>query len=235
MRNPHFGSQLNLGKKSIACTQLVYFQQVASSGKVAFSLLVRHVNRAANMVQRIGEFDDSAAAALLPQVYDELRRLAGSYMQREAAGHTLQPTALLHEAFFKLVASDSTTAGAKAFRSREHFIGVAANAMRQVLVDHARRRHADKRGAQWMRITLDPSADGDAGASISHDELLALHEALETLATKHQRLARVVELRYFGGLTIRETADVLAVSHTTVEDDWSLAKAWLARELAHHQ
>jgi RNA polymerase sigma factor (TIGR02999 family) len=177
----------------------------------------------------------SAAAELLPLVYDELRRLAGNYMLREAAGHTLQPTALLHEAFFRLIASDSSGARTNTFQSREHFIGVAANAMRQVLVDHARRRNADKRGAQWMRITLDPSADGDAAESISHDELLALHDALESLAIKHVRLARVVELRYFGGLTIRETADVLGVSHTTVEDDWSLAKAWLARELANHR
>ena len=181
-----------------------------------------------------GHTDDSAAA-LLPQVYDELRRLANSYMQREATGHTLQPTALLHEAFFKLVISDSSGARAIIFQSREHFIGVAANAMRQVLVDHARRRHADKRGAQWMRVTLDQYSEDDPTASISHDELLSLHEAIEALSRKHERLARVVELRYFGGLTIRETADVLGVSHTTVEDDWSLAKAWLARELARGQ
>jgi RNA polymerase sigma factor (TIGR02999 family) len=170
---------------------------------------------------------------LMPAVYDELRRLAAGYMDREAPGHTLQPTALIHEAFFKLVTNAAgSTAAPGAFRSREHFIGVAAHAMRQVLVDHARRRKSDKRGGQWMRLTLDHASSDDTAATISNDELLALHEAIQSLSEKHERLARVVELRYFGGLTIRETAEVLGVSHTTVEDDWSFAKAWLARELA---
>jgi RNA polymerase sigma-70 factor, ECF subfamily len=175
---------------------------------------------------------DFAAANILPLVYDELRRLARGYMDRERAGHTLQPTALLHEAFFKLVTNAAVGSGSKAFQSREHFIGVAANAMRQVLVDHARSRKSKKRGGEWMRITLEYASGSATGATMSPDELLALHNAIQSLSAKHERLARVVELRYFGGLTIRETAEVLGVSHTTVEDDWSLAKAWLARELA---
>ena len=100
--------------------------------------------------------------------------------------------------------------------------------MCQVLVDHARRRKSEKRGGQWMRMTLDPDAGSDTHVAISDDQLLALHDAIETLRREEERLARVVELRYFGGLTIRETAQALGVSHTTVEDDWSLAKAWLA-------
>jgi RNA polymerase sigma factor (TIGR02999 family) len=181
------------------------------------------VNRATEILHRIRREDDSAAAELLPLVYDELRRLAAGYMAHERPGHTLQPTALIHEAYVKLIASD------EAFESRAHFIGVAAHAMRQVLVDHARRRQADKRGGDRLRVTLDQA---DPSTSLSSDDVLALHEAIEILGRKQQRLARVVELRYFGGLTIRETAAVLGVSHTTVEDDWSLAKAWLARELA---
>ena len=176
------------------------------------------------------ERDDSPVAEMLPLVYDELRRLAVGYMDREAPGHTLQPTALLHEAFFKLVQSPGATSEGRVC-SREHFIGVAAHAMRQVLVDHARRRKSDKRGGQWMRITLDPGS-GDSDRTMTTDELLGLHEAIESLAAQDARMARVVELRYFGGLTIRETAGVLGVSHTTVEDDWSFARAWLARALS---
>ena len=181
------------------------------------------VHRATEILHRIERDDDSAAAELLPLVYDELRRLAAGFMAQERQGHTLQPTALIHEAYFKLVTSDEP------YVSRAHFVGVAAHAMRQVLVDHARRRQSEKRGGDWMRVTLDQS---DPSTTVSSSDILALHDAIELLSRKQQRLARVVELRYFGGLTIRETAAVLGVSHTTVEDDWSLAKAWLARELA---
>jgi len=181
------------------------------------------MSRATDILQRIDRDDDAAAVELFPIVYDELRRLAGIYMVREPSGHTLQPTALIHEAYFKLITGDES------FESHAHFVGVAARAMRQVLVDHARRRKADKRGGAWMRITLDQA---DSDANVSPDELLALHEAIERLAEKHERLARAVELRYFGGLTIRETAAVLGVSDKTIEGDWTLARAWLARALA---
>lgn len=167
---------------------------------------------------------DPAAGAtdLLPLVYDELRRLADGYMRHERRGHTLEPTALVHEAYAHLVEEDQP------FNDQAHFLGVAAHAMRRVLVDHARSRDARKRGGGWARVTLDEAAD-DAGAGPL--ELLALDEAMTKLAERDERLARVVELRSFGGLTIRETAVVLGLSHTTVEDDWSIARAWLAREL----
>lgn len=184
---------------------------------------LRPVSRATDILHRIERDDDSAAAELLPLVYDELRRLAEGYMGRERPGHTLQPTALIHEAYFKLVG------GGEEFRSRAHFVGVAAHAMRQVLVDHARRRRSEKRGGDRVRVTLD---EADPRWTVRADDVIALHEAIEVLGRSEERLARVVELRYFGGLTIREAAVVLGVSHTTVEDDWSLAKAWLARELA---
>ena len=177
---------------------------------------------AAQLLRSIRGDDDPAAERLLPLVYDELRQLADGYMRREQAGHTLQPTALVHEAFFKLVDS-----GDRTFESRAHFMGVAARAMRQVLVDHARRRKTGKRGGNAVRVTLDEAAVGGGDADI---DLIALDEALARLATKKERLARVVELRYFSGLTIQETATVLGVGHTTVEDDWSLARAWLRRE-----
>ena len=183
----------------------------------------REVSQGTDILGRIQRIDDAAAAELLPLVYDELRRLAARYMARARSDHTLQPTALIHEAYVKLIAGD------QAFHGRAHFVGVAAHAMRQVLVDHARRRGADKRGGGRVQVTLDHA---DSAATVSCDRVLALHEALERLAEKHERLARVVELRYFGGMTIRETALVVGVSHTTVEEDWSLAKAWLARELA---
>ena len=167
--------------------------------------------------------EPAAAMELLPILYGELRNLASGYMVRERVDHTLQPTALVHEAFFKLMGS----AGDVAFTDRAHFLGFAARAMRQVLVDHSRQRGAQKRGGGQVRVTFD-----DALAEVETDtEMIEVHEALERLALKDERLARVVELRYFGGLTIRECAAVLELSHTTVEDDWSLARAWLLREL----
>ena len=177
---------------------------------------------AAELLRHIQDDADLVADRLLPLVYDELRRLADGYMRREQIGHTLQPTALVHEAFFKLVDSSDRT-----FESRAHFLGVAARAMRQVLVDHARSRNAAKRGGDAVRVTLDESALGSGGGDV---DLLALDEALTRLASKNKRLAQVVELRYFSGLTIQETATVLGVGHTTVEDDWALARAWLRRE-----
>jgi RNA polymerase sigma factor (TIGR02999 family) len=178
---------------------------------------------ATTILKRI-ETDASAAAELLPLVYDELRRLAWRYMGDERGNHTLDPTALVHEAWFKLVGDEGHNTQ---FEGRGHFLGVAARAMRQVLVDHARQRGAQKRGGDWLRITLDPEA---AGAGFSGAELLEIHDALERLAATDVRLARVVELCYFGGLTIRETAAVLKIANSTVIDDWALARAWLLRE-----
>ncbi len=166
--------------------------------------------------------DQQAADRLLPLVYDELRALAGSFFARQTPGHTLQPTALVHEAYMKLADSDLEWA------SRAHFFAVAAKAMRQVLMNHARDKVAAKRGGGWQRITLDAAVTPMATREI---DILALDEALDRLNALSERQARVIELRFFGGLTIAEAAHILGVGTTTVEDDWHLAKAWLSREL----
>jgi RNA polymerase sigma factor (TIGR02999 family) len=175
--------------------------------------------------------DLSAAEAADPQlterlfelVYGELRSLAASLMRRERAGHTLQPTALVHEAYLRLV--DRTRIGLK---DRGHFIGVAARAMRQILVDHARRRGTVKRGGEWERVTLESAEAPAAGDTF---EVIRLNEALERFAALDPRAARVVELRVFGGLEVKETAALLGVSPRTVDGDWATARMWLAREL----
>jgi RNA polymerase sigma factor (TIGR02999 family) len=155
-------------------------------------------------------------------VYGELHELAKHYMRGERAEHTLQPTALLHEAFFRLVDSDSS-----GFENRSHFFGVAAQAMRRVLVDHARRRKAAKREG-GLRVTLDENLREDGRSSL---DLIALDDALEKLAALEPRCARVVELRFFAGMEIPEVASVLDTSPATVKRDWTFAKAFLQREL----
>lgn len=180
-------------------------------------------HHATQLLKRVNSLDDTAAAELLPLVYDRLRELAAGYMKRERVGHTLQPTALVHEAYFKLIDQRGIE-----FRDRSHFLAVAARAMRQVLVERARRHNTAKRGDGWARVTLDSAAPTASDAT----ELLAIHDALERLAERDERLAKVVEMRFFGGLTIEETARALEVSHTTIENDWSIARAWLSRELA---
>jgi RNA polymerase sigma factor (TIGR02999 family) len=168
--------------------------------------------------------DATAGERLLPMVYEELRRQATRAMRREDEAHTLQATALVHEAYLRLVDQRRVE-----WKNRAHFFGVAAQAMRRVLVDHARGRLAEKRGGGLQRVTL-----GDAGAHASGDdglEVLALHEALERLAAIDAEQARLVELRYFGGLGIDETAEALGVSAATVKREWAVARAWLRREL----
>jgi RNA polymerase sigma-70 factor, ECF subfamily len=159
---------------------------------------------------------------LIVQVYDELRRLAAGYLRRERADHTLQPTALVHEAYMRLAAQEGVD-----WRNREHFVGVAAEMMRRVLVDHARGHRRDKRGG-GLKLPL-TEADGFAEGEAEH--LVALDEALKRLARRHPQKSRVVELRFFGGLSIEETARILEVSDSTVERDWKFARAWLAREM----
>lgn len=170
--------------------------------------------------------DPAAGERLLPAVYAELRRQAARAMRREGSDHTLQTTALVHEAYLRLVDQDRVV-----WRSRAHFFGVAAQLMRRILVDHARGRHAAKRGGGLQRLALD---DGDAPTAAADTEgidVIALHEALERLATFDPVQARLVELRYFGGLNIDETADALDVSPATVKREWAIARAWLRREL----
>jgi len=168
--------------------------------------------------------DGSAAEQLMPLVYDELHRSAARAMRGEAVGHTLQPTALVNELYLRL----ADHAGAD-WQNRTQFFRVAAKVMRQVLVDHARARDSEKRGGGVHPVTLDELHDA---ASIQQPvDVLALHEALEKLARLDADQATIVELRYFTGLSIRETADALGISPATVKRDWSVARAWLHREL----
>lgn len=174
------------------------------------------------ILDRLGGPDDSAAQELLPLVYAELRRLAGAYFERQAPSHTLQPTALVHEAYMRLVVDRDS-----GWNGRDHFFAVAAMAMRQILVDHARRRKADKRGGDWERVTLD-AAVAPAGTEL---DLVDLDAALARLAEHDPRQARVVTLRFFGGLSNEGVAEVLGISRATVANDWRFARAWLAGEL----
>jgi RNA polymerase sigma factor (TIGR02999 family) len=166
---------------------------------------------------------NEALAALLPQVYDELRKMAAGHLRREATGHTLQPTALVHEAYLRLV--DQRRAH---WRNRAQFYGVAAQIMRRILVDHARSQHADKRGAGWDLV---PLVDHEPLAAAANVDVTALDEALQRLSAFDRQQARIVELRYFGGLTIDETAEVMKISPATVVREWTVARAWLRAEL----
>ncbi len=178
------------------------------------------------LLQQLDRDDGSAAERLLPLVYDELRALAAGYFARQPAGHTLQPTALVHEAYLKLASRQDAR-----WTGRAHFMAVAARAMRQILINHARDKGAAKRGGNnWRRITLDEAVTPPDGAQREID-LLALDEALGKLARLSERQCQIIELRFFGGLTIEETARVLGMGTTTVEDDWHHARAWLRREL----
>lgn len=170
-----------------------------------------------------GRGDADALNALLPLVYAELRRIAGRQLRRERVGHTLQPTALVHEVYLRLVDQRHVD-----WRDRAHFFGVASQVMRRILVDHARRHHASKRGDGVRSISID---EADEAADPDSIPVLALDHALDRLAGFDEGLARVVELRAFGGLTIEETACVLKVSPTTAKREWRAAKAWLTREL----
>jgi RNA polymerase sigma factor (TIGR02999 family) len=162
--------------------------------------------------------------ALLPVLYEELRALAGALLRQERAGHTLQPTALAHEAWLRLVDAEKVR-----WQGRAQFLALAARVMRRVLIDHARRRDAEKRGGGRHRITL---SDATPVCGRSEVDLLALDEALTELAAVADRKARVVEYRYFSGMTMPEVAEALGISQTTAEDDWYFARAWLARRLA---
>jgi RNA polymerase sigma factor (TIGR02999 family) len=167
--------------------------------------------------------DTEALERLLPIVYAELRRIAGKYLRREFPNHTLQPTELVHEAFMRLVKAQELE-----WQNREQFFGISANLMRQILVDHARAASADKRGGQVSTISLNDSLS--VGGETDTD-LLLLDEALNKLAAIDASAARLVELRYFAGLTIEETAKVMDTSPTTVKREWATARAWLHREI----
>jgi RNA polymerase sigma-70 factor (ECF subfamily) len=169
-----------------------------------------------------GERD--ALDQLVPVVYDHLRRIAGAQLRHEIPGHSLQPTALVHEAYLRLVDQRQVH-----WRNRAHFFGVAASLMRRILVDHARARLAEKRGGGLERVTLtgDEAVDSPRGIDV-----LALHESLERMAAFNPRQERIVELRYFGGLTIEEAAEVIGISEATLVREWTVAKAWLRADLS---
>jgi RNA polymerase sigma factor (TIGR02999 family) len=175
-------------------------------------------------LQQIHEGDESAIGRLVEHVYEDLRGIAGGVFQRQSSGHTLQPTVLVHEVFMRLVKPENAN-----WSDRKHFYRAAARAMRQLLTDHARARRADKRGAGGRRVMLHenmPITEHGQGISI-----VALDAALEKLEALDQRQARIVELRFLGGLSVAETAEVLGVTERTVYLDWSMARTWLQREL----
>jgi len=174
------------------------------------------------LLKAMNSGDNAAMEKLLPLVYTELHRLAAAYMRRERSGHTLQPTALIHEAYLRLVGDDTD------WQNRAHFIGVAANIMRHVLVDYARAHNAGMRGGNLQRVELE---EGIAISKERSSEVLILHDALNKLEKVNARQARIVELRYFAGLSIEEIAPVLGIAPRSVERDWALARVWLFKQV----
>lgn len=179
------------------------------------------------LLARMGEGDPDAFDALVPLVYDELRQVAQAYMARERRGHTLQATALVHEAFLRL--GEASTMPCE---DRSHLLRLAARAMRRILIDHARERGRQKRGGATPRFSLDDVIE-EVGThfGVAQLDVLALHEALDRLEVDYPRQARVVELLFFAGLSHPEVAEVLAISRSTVDRDWSFARVWLIREM----
>ena len=168
--------------------------------------------------------DRSALDEMLPLVYSELKRLASYYLSQERTGHTLQTTALVHEAYMRLVDQQNVN-----WKNRAHFLGIAAEMMRRILVNHARDRAAAKRGGGAKRVSLSGIGEGGDEPDI---DLIALDQALTDLAVLDSRKSRIVELKFFGGLTTEETAEVMDISHGTVEHEWKLARAWLYRAIS---
>ena len=186
--------------------------------------MTRSADNITDLLVGYGRGEKDALDKLMPIVYDELRRQAARYLKREQAGHTLQTTALIHEAYMRLVDQHHVQ-----WQNRAHFFGIAAQMMRRILVDHARTKKRVKRGGSDVRVSLT-----GAGASIKAKDLdvVALDEALNRLAEVDEQQSRVVELRFFSGLTVAETAAVMGISAATVKRDWSMARAWLHRELS---
>ena len=168
--------------------------------------------------------DPTAAEQLLPLVYEELRKLAAARMANEAAGHTLQPTALVHEAWLRLAGAEANVQ----FANRAHFFAAAAEAMRRILIERARRKSAEKRGGDWQRIDLDKV---EIAAEADDDTLLLVNEALEKLAREDANAAEIAKLRFFGGLTLDEAAQVLGVTDRTADRYWAFARVWLFDEM----
>jgi RNA polymerase sigma factor (TIGR02999 family) len=175
------------------------------------------------LLQEFSDGDKDALDRLMPLVYAELRRLANSFLRRESSGHTLQPTALVHEAYARMVGQQQPT-----FKSRAHFLSIAAKVMRQILIDYARKRKADKRGAGLPKMSLEEACS----AAVDRPAvMIALADALEALERKDARKARLIEMRYFGGLTLEESAEVAGITIESVRYELRVGQAWLHREL----
>jgi len=186
---------------------------------------LRQTQEITKMLHEWGTGKQDALDALLPLVYDELHRQASRFLRRERAGHTLQTTALIHEAYLKLIDQRDVD-----WKNRAHFFGIAAQTMRRILVDYARARHREKRGGAEENLPLEEAAL----LAVSEEngvDLIVLDKALTRLAEFDERQSRIVELRYFSGLSIEETAEVLHISRATVKSDWTIAKTWLRREI----
>lgn len=175
------------------------------------------------LLERWSLGDPSALDELTPLVYNELRHVAEAYLRRERPDHTLQATALVNEAYLRLIGQKHGR-----WQGRKHFYGIAARLMRQVLVEHARKHKAEKRGGGRVAVTLDHYEDVADNPEV---DILAVHEALQRLARFDEQQARIVELRFFGGLSIEEAAEALGVGHATIEREWAMARAWLRNEL----
>ncbi|HEU4433548.1 MAG TPA: sigma-70 family RNA polymerase sigma factor [Pyrinomonadaceae bacterium] len=186
-------------------------------------MATRSSEQITQLLKKWSNGDDKALEQLMPLVYDELHRLAEAYLRRERREHTLQPTALVNELFLKFFDQNSTS-----WQNRAQFFGVSARMMRRILVDHARAHYATKRGGDRFAVSL---RDVPAFGAQPDADLLALHDVLKRLEDLDPSQGRIVELRFFGGLTIKETAEVMQISHATVEREWRTAKAFLRREL----
>jgi RNA polymerase sigma factor (TIGR02999 family) len=197
--------------------------RAAQTSSLGRSLVPSPAVKVTDLLTAWSKGDEGALARLIPLVYDELRQLARRYLRNEREGHTLQPTALVHEAFTRLVDQSQVE-----WQGRTHFFAVAAQTMRRILVEHARKRRAAKRGGQGIRITLDESV---AVAERRDLDVISLDDALNGLTRLDATQGKLVELRYFGGLRIEETAELLGVSPATVKREWVAAKAWLYREM----
>jgi RNA polymerase sigma factor (TIGR02999 family) len=182
--------------------------------------MIGSVSEVTRILDSIAQGDSKAADELLPLVYEELRRLAASRMANEAAGHTLQPTALVHEAWLRLTGNDPNTH----FANRAHFFAAAADAMRRILVDRARRKSAGKRGGGWERINLD---NVEIAWDADDETVLLVNESLEKLAQEEPKAAEIVKLRFFAGLTLEEAGQLLGFTERTAKRHWAFARAWL--------
>jgi RNA polymerase sigma factor (TIGR02999 family) len=225
-------SSLKTGKRTLNQLLSLPDQNSASNSVVqpATKVSVQMSETPQNVTQLLigwGKGDKEALDQLLPLVYDELRRQAARYLRRERPGHTLQTTALIHEAYIRLVDQKRVQ-----WQNRAHFFGIAAQLMRRILVDHARSRHRVKRGGSDVRVSL---AEASLTVKARDLDVLAIDEALDHLAQVDERQAKVVELRFFSGLSVEETAEVLQISPATVKREWSMAKAWLHREISNDQ